>query len=537
MKQLRRTIWILILLPFLFASCDSLVEVDSDQYVFPDQYQLNGTNDSIYSLIGVLSQVQKLGDSYVLLGELRADLLDVTDNSDNYLVEINNFDISDNNPWIDNKEVYYSIINNCNYIIQTLDTSVTRNNVKVMYKVYSAAKAIRAWTYLQLVLNYKQAYYYEKALLTVQDAEEEFPLLTIDQLAPLLISDLLPYRDYDAPTLGGIYDDLDYSFFPVRFVLGDLYLWTGQYELAATEYRNLMYNKSLIINESLGNYRKVTNNAFDGWDDMSWYNIFYSGAEVLSIIEVSNEKDDLFHVDSLTINYELRASDNAVRNWLSQQYYYSATLDTTMDLRVFGSAGSDLVVYSGIGLSYDRPAVGLENYVLKYAYLNMSTSGNKRAIVYRNSLLYLRYAEAVNRLGKPGLAMAVLKYGLTPEVYAKLPAEEIPNPLPTYMDFTDNRFIGNVGIRTRGCGNVDLDNTHFIIPVGVDTMTYMEDLIINELALETAFEGNRFQDLMRVAIRRDDNTYLANRVAAKHPTDSAAIQQKLSLNRDYWYLK
>jgi starch-binding outer membrane protein, SusD/RagB family len=353
-----------------------------------------------------------------------------------------------------------------------------------------------------------------------------------------LISDLLPWRDYDAPTLGGIYDDLDYSFFPVRFVLGDLYLWTGQYELAATEYRNLMYNKSLIINKTWGNYRNVTNNAFDGWDNMNWYYIFYSGAEVQSIIEISNENDDLFHVDSLTINYELRASDNAVRNWLSQQYYYSETLDTTMDLRVLGSAGSDLVVYSGSGLYFDRPAVGLDNYVLKYAYLNMSTSGNKRAIVYRNSLLYLRYAEAVNRLGKPGLAMAVLKYGLNSSAYSYIPGNEWENMQQNdYMDFTDARFLDNVGIRTRGCGQVNLDNTHFIIPAGVDTMTYMEDLIINETALETAFEGNRFHDLMRIAIRRDDNTYLANRVAAKHPADSAAIQQKLSLNRDYWYLK
>jgi hypothetical protein len=61
-------------------------------------------------------------------------------------------------------------------------------------------------------------------------------------------------------------------------------------------------------------------------------------------------------------------------------------------------------------------------------------------------------------------------------------------------------------------------------------------MILDELALETAFEGNRFQDLMRIAIRRNDPSILADRVASKKGSVDAALQATL-MNRDNWYLK
>ncbi|MBN1925563.1 MAG: hypothetical protein JW798_07005, partial [Prolixibacteraceae bacterium] len=68
-----------------------------------------------------------------------------------------------------------------------------------------------------------------------------------------------------------------------------------------------------------------------------------------------------------------------------------------------------------------------------------------------------------------------------------------------------------------------------------DSINYVEDKIVEELALETAFEGNRFSDLMRIALRRNDPAYLAKRVASKHTDNKAEIEAKLS-DVNNWYL-
>ena len=67
----------------------------------------------------------------------------------------------------------------------------------------------------------------------------------------------------------------------------------------------------------------------------------------------------------------------------------------------------------------------------------------------------------------------------------------------------------------------------------------VEDLIIDEMGLELAFEGCRFFDLMRVAHRRNDASYLANRVARRNGKDNvdAALAAKLAASSDNWYFK
>jgi tetratricopeptide (TPR) repeat protein len=548
MKKISKIMLFLFLSVFTFEGCNNLLDVDSSRLVFPNEYKMTGANDTLYSMFGIFSQMEKLADSYVLLGELRGDLMTVTPTSNLYLQEISNFDNSDsNNPYTNNIKDYYSVINNCNYVIHNIDTSVVAGGVKVMYKEYAACKAIRAWTYMQIALNFGSAIYYDKPILTVQDAQniQKQPALTLTDLAPILISDISPWKDVVNPSLGFIYSqNLNNSYFPIRFLLGDLYLWTGQYENAANEYRDLMYTNSYTISSYYKNTREVINNAFTG--NTTVYSLPILTTENVTSIAATNQYGIVFQLDSLNLNHMIAPSTLSISYWQKQMYYFSATLDTLGDTRLLSSVYSvSNNQNSNTFTNYVTPTTTSTNYIYKILMMNpISTTKNtnKQIMPYRVPLLYLRYAEAVNRIGKPNLAMAVLKNGLnrvTMNNKKIIPQSELATPLPNYMNFSDIRFDMNIGIRMRGCGNVNLDTTYYVIPKLAalqDSVIYVENLIQQELALESAFEGNRFQDLMRIAIRRDDNSYLANIVSAKYTDNQEAIKAKL-LIRTNWYLQ
>lgn len=556
MKKISKLIIALFFASFTLVSCNGLLGVDSDGLVSVDEYPMTAANDTLYSMFGIFSQLEKLSDSYVLLGELRGDLMDVNSTSDMYLHEINNFEVTKNNPYTNNIKDYYAVINNCNYVIHNIDTSVVIKTVKVYQKVYAAAKAIRAWTYMQIALNYGTATYYDKPILTIDDAQrKDYPEYDMQQLADVLIADLEPLKEIAEPRLGSLFSyNTEYSYFPVRFLLGDLYLWKGTatadpvyYEKAATEYHNLMFKNSYSINNGLRSAYDVSNGAFTG-NYKSLYIFMDMSFENITNIASTNQFSNVFKLDSLVLNKNINSSVIANTNWSKQMYFHSATLDTVGDLRRIGSISTRKTY-----MSLDTATLAA-NYIYKYITLNEESDDNtkpesketaKRISIYRVPLLYLRYAEAVNRLGKPNLAFAVLKTGLNKVSMANrkvVPASEMPTPVPTYMDFSDDRFMYNGGIRMRGCGNVNLDTTYYRIPDFAssampkqDSILFVEDMIEQELALETAFEGNRFHDLMRIAIRRDDNAYLADKVAAKHKENQVAIKSKL-MDRANWYL-
>ena len=173
------------------------------------------------------------------------------------------------------------------------------------------------------------------------------------------------------------------------------------------------------------------------------------------------------------------------------------------------------------------------SYIYKY-----EQSGSP---IYRVGLLYLRYAEAINRAGKPALAFAALKYGLKEATLTdskKVPTHELQTLPEAYSVFLSKNYETNMGIHSRGSGESSL-NTRYIIPLGLENLTdsinAVEELICTELALETALEGNRFQDLMRMSNNRNDASFLAMIIAVKHKNNVMGMYEYL-LDRKNWFL-
>jgi len=555
MEKLHKIFFGILIIAVVVTGCDPLLDTNSDRQVLPANNQINSPNDTIYSMVGLFNGLNKLADRYVLLGELRGELMDVSAKADPDLKEIYNFDISQNNQY--NKiDDYYSVINNCNYLINNIDTALVARAEKPLLKEYAAIKAIRAWTYMQLALNYGKAKYYTEPVLTVEDANKTYPEYDIYGLAEKLIPDLEPLQYVQQLSGFSLGEDLtsDQTYFPVKFVLGDLYLWSGRYEEAARVYHDLMVDRSLIISFFYRSTWTVDNGVFVSreWINQDWNSIFNLGNnEQITLIAGSTEYGEGSRLDSLTAYYNvLNPSQAAIDNWNKQTYYYNANVFTEGDLRgdlgsYYGPVSSSVfqALYQDQGMHMN---INYNNEIIKYNYLTTSTT--KAVIVYRRGLLYLRYAEAVNRAGKPNLAFAVLKNGLSPEtmmVDSIVPKDEKYSSFTDstgtfydYADFGDVIFRNSIGVHERGCGDVHLANDYRIPASGSldDSIQYVEDKIVEELALETAFEGNRFHDLMRVALRRHDPSYLANIVAEKYTVNKEAIRTKL-MDENNWYLK
>jgi hypothetical protein len=65
----------------------------------------------------------------------------------------------------------------------------------------------------------------------------------------------------------------------------------------------------------------------------------------------------------------------------------------------------------------------------------------------------------------------------------------------------------------------------------------IEDVILEERAMELAYEGHRWFDLIRIARHRKDPSYLADKIASKFsdPVKKEEVRSRL-LNEENWYL-
>jgi hypothetical protein len=568
---LKMAIVALCLLPLVgLFSCDGMLKTDTEHYLNTDGYELNSPNDTLYSMVGILRKMQAIADRYVLVGELRGDLMDITENADLDLQAIYNFDfgLTDKNPYIDTK-AYYDIINNCNFFIQRADTVATVSGQKVMIKELAAVQTIRAWVYMQLILNYGKAYYYESPILTVEDMNKikNDPSIWISDLGTLLdrVQDQLSearevQRSLGNPSYEGIWN-VNQLFIPAVLVLGDLYLYTDNPTLAATQYHDYLYT-----NRCRTTYWRTY------WFDAGFlsYTINTGSIERITDIRTSTENETGSYLMGwcypsqwsswidVECTYQLKPSPASMNIWDKQDYAFlpdNATPQeeptyTTGDLRGTVKPKEDSYVYYNdtktppYEAGYSSQAywyfITSESdtlpFIAKYGEPDASNYVNY-TYIYRIGSVYLRYLEALNRLNKPTVAFAILKYGTSNRIFAdpaKVNLDEVAS-LPEYCNFPEVIFPydNQRGFHSRGSGASDR-NAYYVIPAGVDTVRFVDELICEEMAMETAFEGNRFHDLMRFA-KYYGNEFLADLIARRRGELDPALKARL-MDEKNWYL-
>lgn len=419
--------------------------------------------DTLFQMMGIIKRMQKLADRTVLLGEVRADLVDVDPlhaSADIQQLAANN--VSATNVYNQPAD-YYAVINSCNIYLTYVDSLRKSQGTRDYYeKEILAAKSFRAWCYLELIKNYGEVPYVRTPILTSDDAESIVASGKKEGLVPILtgmINDLSNFRATENNELRQAYADRSFNsvrlrdiFIPVRALLAELYLWRASYTGSQSDYTNAirMYHDYFTFPKeeiNTGGYNVYWNVAAS-YEPSSVYSRYASNFQSESMCAgvlplesseyygtVSKLRNVFCSLDSNNYYPAVVASQRAKDISKAQDYckfvnyagsrpeiqirehdpnLYSEYKTLEGDLRLYAvSDGPDNVrdnsANSHENSSYNRM------YYLNRKY-GSTTNGNDYLPFipfFRNNILYLHFAEALNRAGFPETAFAILKYGLS----------------------------------------------------------------------------------------------------------------------------
>lgn len=602
--------------------------------------------DTVYQVMGIVRQMQNLVDKTILLGEVRADLVDYNSSSS---VDIQ--DLANNTVDLDNKynqpADYYAVINSCNIYLAHVDSLLETHGEKYYEKEMAAVKAYRAWAYLELAKIYKEVPFVTEPIVTADAADKVLQSgkkSGMQEICEYFIKDLQPYASQAKnreliPTYGNSTYRL--YFIPARVMMAELYLWKGTFSKSKQDFieaARYYHDFFTFPNEEVLNGLSI----YSEWNDkdfrmVSQNKLYYqtglssqltANAIITAVPMDSSSYDgnysdlgELFNSKYRNNYYAAVTPSQALLELSqSQDYCYENQQTTTKFDTIFAPKDKSMLFVN------DEAYVGDLRYSLCYKYESVndkdhSTFSTSRQEIakyggssedrvdyvrlYRTSILYLHMAEALNRAGFPETAFTVLKYGLSESSLAKFVSQEERDRLAQITsvgisgDFTkwdanvfrtrwEDHAIGKssytssgssssnyvVGSHAMGSGQVEANKSYaLLMPEGYqtlptltsestaeDTLAYnaiveanqallddatfqekrqiaLDKLIADEEALEGAYEGNRFYDLLRYAVYHNDPSYLAEKIAQRKGKDNVDESLKARLlNESNWYL-
>lgn len=606
-------------------SCEDMLRVDSKTVMYDYQNTLDSPTDTVYTVLGIIKLMQNVADRANILGEVRGDLVALSDHASDDLRELYNYDfksLKSTNKY-DKALDYYAIINNCNFFLNNADTTFTRNQQHpVMKGEYIVVLCYKAWAYLQLAQIYGEVPYFDKPI--TGDVASSLQKLTIKEVAQALLQEFkgkeqnyIEYMDNYSPNYGKLggedlgngdktteHQSKDF-FIPVRLILGDLCLWAEDYANAALYYHDYLAGDDRAVTTGVYYVSWLTKD-FLTMGTSNYLSNQFSNSGCICYIpmeadEYSGTMSDLENIYCSTDKnyywYQMTRSRALTATSARQNYCYHAKNEgSRYQYPVYmtdkeeepiilrrGDLRLQSVLETGtVGLTDEAIATGL--YSTDYQVLNKINS--EKIWLYRNDVVYLRLAEALNRCGLPQTAFAVLKDGLCKATIdslsqgEKLRAKNINGiDISAVYDFPASKFEkaqvywtnathstgtgtttsyvvrwesggDTFGLHSRGCGDASFDTLYTIGKkleamsangklLGnelKDSIRAVEEYLIDEMALETCFEGYRFGDLMRISQHRGadiggdfENDFLARRVATR---ETAVLSDKVDYYRD-----
>ena len=456
MKSIIKCGLLLLVLGTATVSCEDMFTADNTLVTTELAPQ-----DTLFQMMGIIKRMQKLADRTVLLGEVRADLVDVDPlhaSADIQELAANNVSAANvyNQP-----SDYYAVINSCNIYLAYVDSMRNSQGTRKYFeKEILAAKCFRAWCYLELLKIYGDVPYIRTPILNSDNAEEIVASGKKEGMVTIvtdMINDLVNFRAAENDELRQSYGDRTFNgirysqmVIPVRAMLAELYLWRGSYTGNQTDYINAirMYHDYFTFpGEEINTGRAKANwpSRDSERPSTSDYNSnFLAASQCAGVLPmetsqyygtVSKLRGVFCSLDSNNYYPAVVASQRAKDISKAQDYcqflveggglpeiyfrehdpnLYSEYKTMEGDLRLYSVSDGPDNVKDNSSNSHENSSYN-NMYYLNRKY-GTTTNGNSYlpfVPYFRNNILYLHFAEALNRAGFPETAFAILKYGLS----------------------------------------------------------------------------------------------------------------------------
>jgi len=604
---------ILLLTPMLFlGSCEKFFDPEqelkiTEENLYDDWYEYRSIEMGMYGL------QQRLVEQLIVLGELRGDLLEITENAEADLVEVYNFNISKTNKYASPIN-FFKLISACNNFIRVLEEEhpevLDPEEAATNYdRLYGEALCMRAWAYFTAVRIYGRVPFIHESLATIEEIEDfvnssgtyidsvyikfsrdgydndtilNQPITLEKQLYDqhMIIDFFTNQLEKKIKAVGVIHyiNNSDYTWevtiwnnYAMHALLGIMYLTAGDYMMAESHFRKIMYNTP-------DNRYQLTNHFAGGL----WTNIF-TNVDIREHIYAIWFNKSYFQQNNLQALFEpiephkymLKPTRIAVDYWETVWRFQNINenLQDPRQTRMYfvGIPGD---FYRGYGASYlylrgtggdyvdgnewmemlDLRAKGdlrssrnimegVDTIVLKYSINKYTFDEDANFILYRAAGIHLYMAELYTWW----------KFQRLVGISTKL--SEAINIVNDGSNYSPDSRRQQMGVRGRvGLGSgydgirianiIYKHNPYTNIITGFIDLTdnleakqlLLEEKILEERARELAYEGERFYDLMRVAKRRNDPSFLAKKVSAKYPPH---MQQQIYdhlLDENNWYI-